>query len=104
MRDFCHARHSGPCCSAKETTGQPTSRCCLSTQFACCLSGSVRSCRVRSVRGVQDVRCTELLVLHAVLVCAACAPVSTLPTLPTGEIEAEQRKQQIAQLRNYLGQ
>ena len=42
--------------------------------------------------------------LHATLVCAACAPVSKLPPLPTGEIEAEQRKQQIAQLRNYLGQ
>jgi len=50
------------------------------------------------------VRCAGLLVLHATLVCAACAPVSKLPPLPTGEIEAEQRRQQIAQLRNYLGQ
>ena len=49
-------------------------------------------------------RCAALLVLHAVLMCAACAPVSKLPTLATVEIEAEQRKQHIAQLRNYLGQ
>jgi hypothetical protein len=50
------------------------------------------------------VRCTELLVLHALLLCAACAPVSKLPPLPTDEIKAEQRKQQVAQLRSYLGQ
>ena len=49
-------------------------------------------------------RCTELLVLHALLLCAACAPVSKLPPLPAGEIKAEQRKHQIAQLRSYLGQ
>src|SRR5689334_3450851 len=41
---------------------------------------------------------------HTNLVCFACAPVSKLPPLPTGEIETEQRKQQIAQLRGYLGQ
>ena len=57
-----------------------------------------------AIRGVQDVRCTELLVLHALLLCAACAPVSKLPPLPADEIKAEQRKQQIAQLRSYLGQ
>jgi beta-barrel assembly-enhancing protease len=50
------------------------------------------------------VRCAALLVLHAVLLCAACAPVSKLPALATVEIEAEQRKQHIAQLQNYLGQ
>jgi beta-barrel assembly-enhancing protease len=50
------------------------------------------------------VRFAGQLVLHAILVCAACAPISRLPPLPTGEIEAEQRKQQIAQLRNYLEQ
>jgi len=50
------------------------------------------------------VRCTGLLALHTILVCFACAPVSKLPPLPTGEIETEQRKQQIAQLRGYLGQ
>lgn len=49
-------------------------------------------------------RCTGLLVLHALLLCAACAPVSKLPPLQAGEIKAEQRKQQIAQLRSYLGQ
>lgn len=42
--------------------------------------------------------------LHALLLCAACAPVSKLPPLPTDEIKAEQRKQQVAQLRSYLGQ
>jgi Zn-dependent protease with chaperone function len=68
------------------------------------LSSQGRSCRVRPIRGVQDVRCTGLLVLHALLLCAACAPVSKLPQLPAGEIKAEQRKQQIAQLRSYLGQ
>jgi peptidase M48-like protein len=50
------------------------------------------------------VRCTGLLVFHALLFCAACAPVSRLPPLPGDEIKAEQRKQQIAQLRSYLGQ
>ena len=49
-------------------------------------------------------RCTGLLVLHALLFCAACAPVSKLPPLPGDEIKTEQRKQQIAQLRSYLGQ
>ena len=42
--------------------------------------------------------------LHALLLCAACAPVSKLPPLPTDEIKTEQRKQQVAQLRSYLGQ
>ena len=49
-------------------------------------------------------RCTGLLVFHALLLCAACAPVSKLPPLLGDEIKAEQRKQQIAQLRSYLGQ
>ena len=49
-------------------------------------------------------RCTGLLMLHAILVCAACAPASKLPPLPTGEIKAEQRKQQISRLQNYIGQ
>jgi Zn-dependent protease with chaperone function len=43
-------------------------------------------------------------VLHALLLCAACAPISRLPPLAVDEIKAEQRKQQIAQLRSYLGQ
>jgi Zn-dependent protease with chaperone function len=50
------------------------------------------------------VRSTKLLVLHTLLLCAACAPVSRLPPLPADEIKAEQRKQQIVQLRDYLGQ
>ena len=56
------------------------------------------------IRGVQDVRRTKLLVLHALLLCAACAPVSRLPPLPADEIKAEQRNQQIVQLRDYLAQ
>ena len=36
------------------------------------------------------------------LVCAACGPLSKLPPLPAGEIEAEQRKQQTDQLRDYF--
>ena len=42
--------------------------------------------------------------LHALLLCVACAPVSKLPPLPADEIKAEQRKQQVAQLRSYLEQ
>ena len=49
-------------------------------------------------------RCTGLLVFHVLLLCVACAPVSKLPPLPSDEIKAEQRKQQITQLRGYLSQ
>jgi Zn-dependent protease with chaperone function len=45
-----------------------------------------------------------LLVLQVILACAACAPVSRLPPLPTAQVEAEQHKQQVVQLRHYLGQ
>lgn len=39
------------------------------------------------------------------LLCAACAtPVSRLPQLAQDEIDAEQRRQQIAQMRDYYGQ
>src|SRR4029078_10156558 len=57
-----------------------------------------------ALREVQDVRCTGLLVLHVLLLRAGSAPVPKLPPFPAGEIKAEQRKQQIAQLRSYLGQ
>jgi peptidase M48-like protein len=56
------------------------------------------------VRGVQDVRCIGPLIILALSLCAACAPVSKLPPLPADEIKAEQRKQQIAQLRSYFEQ
>lgn len=46
----------------------------------------------------------ELLILHALLACAACSPVSKLPSLPVEEVAAEQRRQQIAQLRDYFAQ
>ncbi|MFY9687554.1 MAG: M48 family metalloprotease [Pseudolabrys sp.] len=49
-------------------------------------------------------RRTVLLVLQAFLVCTACAPVSKLPPLQADEIKAEQRKQQVTQLRSYLEQ
>lgn len=42
--------------------------------------------------------------LHVLVLCAACAPISRLPPLPADEIKAEQRNQQIAQLRSYVGQ
>lgn len=48
-------------------------------------------------------RCAGLL-LTAFLLCAACAPNSRLPPLPAAEVDAEQRKQQIAQLRSYFAQ
>ena len=39
------------------------------------------------------------------LLCAACAgPASELPPLPADEVAAEQRRQQIAQIRDYYGQ
>lgn len=36
--------------------------------------------------------------------CAACAPISKLPPLPSAEVEAEQRKQQVHQIRDYFVQ
>ena len=55
---------------------------------------------------IRGVRCAlyDAAELQALLLCAACAPVSKLPPLPADEIKAEQRKQQIAQIRSYLGQ
>ncbi|HZP71395.1 MAG TPA: M48 family metallopeptidase [Pseudolabrys sp.] len=49
-------------------------------------------------------RCRLFLLLHVFLAFVSCAPVSRLPTLPIGEVEAEQRRQQIAQLRSYFTQ
>ena len=36
--------------------------------------------------------------------CAACAPVSKLPPLPSADVEAELRKQQVDQIRDYFAQ
>jgi Zn-dependent protease with chaperone function len=45
------------------------------------------------------------VVIGSLLVCAACAaPVSRLPQLPKTEVEAEQRLEQIAQMRDYYAQ
>jgi len=38
------------------------------------------------------------------LLCAACGPISKLPPLPSDEVEAERRKQQIDQVRDYFVQ
>ena len=40
----------------------------------------------------------------SILLCAACTPVSKLPPLPADDIEAERRKQQIDQIRDYFAQ
>lgn len=40
----------------------------------------------------------------ALLLLAACSPMSKLPALPAGEVATEQRRQQIAQLRDYFAQ
>ncbi len=44
------------------------------------------------------------LLAASFLLCAACAPVSKLPPLPTDDVEAERRKQQIDQIRDYFAQ
>jgi len=44
------------------------------------------------------------LLLASALLCAACAPVSKLPELDKDEIKAEQRREQIAQMRNYFAE
>ena len=49
-------------------------------------------------------RCIGLLVFCVAVLSASCAPISRLPPLPADEIKAEQRKQQIVQLRSYLAQ
>ncbi len=38
------------------------------------------------------------------LLCVACGPVSKFPPLPSAEVEAERRKQQIEQIRDYFAQ
>lgn len=38
------------------------------------------------------------------LLCVACGPISKLPPLPSVEVDAEQRKEQIDQIRNYFAQ
>jgi Zn-dependent protease with chaperone function len=43
-------------------------------------------------------------VITGSLFCAACGPISKLPPLAPAEIEAEQRKQQIDQVRDYFAQ
>ncbi|HEY2758830.1 MAG TPA: M48 family metallopeptidase [Pseudolabrys sp.] len=45
------------------------------------------------------------MVIGSVFVCAACAgPVSRPPQLPEAEVKAEQRTEQIAQIRDYFAQ
>jgi Zn-dependent protease with chaperone function len=43
-----------------------------------------------------------MLLVAAVLLCAACGPISKLPALPSADVEAERRKQEIDQIRDYF--
>ncbi|HKS87665.1 MAG TPA: M48 family metallopeptidase [Pseudolabrys sp.] len=46
--------------------------------------------------------CWNTIVVVGGLLCAACAPISKLPALPTADVEAERRKQEIDQIRDYF--
>ena len=57
------------------------------------------------VRGVTCVRSyLKKFFVAASLLCSACGPISKLPPLPSNEVEAERRKQQIDQIRDYFAQ
>ena len=43
------------------------------------------------------------LVITSLWLCAGCAPVSKLPSIPITDILAEQRREQVAQIRDYYG-
>jgi len=45
--------------------------------------------------------CVAVLCLAVMALCAACAPVSRLPALDAKAVAAEQRREQIAQMRSY---
>jgi beta-barrel assembly-enhancing protease len=42
--------------------------------------------------------------IASILLCVACAPTTKLPPLPSAEVEAERRKQQVDQIRDYFAQ
>jgi Zn-dependent protease with chaperone function len=46
----------------------------------------------------------QAILIASNLLCVACGPISKLPPLPSVEVEAERRKEQIDQIRNYFGQ
>ncbi|HEY6024441.1 MAG TPA: M48 family metalloprotease [Pseudolabrys sp.] len=46
----------------------------------------------------------KTILLASSLLCPACGPISKLPPLPSAEVEIEQRKQQIDQVRDYFAQ
>jgi Zn-dependent protease with chaperone function len=48
--------------------------------------------------------CLKRSFVASSLLCAACGPISKLPPLPPDEIEAEHRKQQVDQIRDYFAQ
>lgn len=54
--------------------------------------------------GVTYVRWRLTFLIASSLFCAGCGPISKLPPLPSQEIEAERRKQQIDQIRDYFAQ
>lgn len=47
---------------------------------------------------------SKTIVVALGLLCAACGPVAKLPQLPKADIEAEQRRQEIEQIREYFAQ
>lgn len=57
-----------------------------------------------ALRRAVDVRWRWKFLIAGGLLCAACGPISKLPPLPSEQVEAEQRKQQIDQIRDYFAQ
>jgi Zn-dependent protease with chaperone function len=57
-----------------------------------------------ALAGLRDVRWRFDLLFLSGMLCAACGPISKLPPLASDDIEAERRKQQIDQIRDYVAQ
>ena len=47
---------------------------------------------------------SKTIVIAISIFCAACGPVAKLPQLPKADIDAEQRKQEVDQIRDYFSQ
>ena len=58
-----------------------------------------------AVAGFADVRLRwNCFLIAGSLLCTACGPIAKLPALPSAEVEAERRKEQIDQVRDYFAQ
>jgi beta-barrel assembly-enhancing protease len=58
-----------------------------------------------AVAGFADVRLRwNCFLIAGSLLCTACGPIAKLPPLPSAEVEAERRKEQIDQVRDYFAQ